>query len=552
MGKPLSRLRATVLLWGILLLPSFSSADQGTDLPPDHPKVRTARGVFDALVRAVGDGRPAPFLRLRTGGKAAEFSPSAHAVYLAEHTYDLCVAEGPDSLHALAFLLAHELAHCYLNHGWGRDFGQRFADLDIGQRVADFRPLRTVELETQADEFGSFWSYVAGYRTREVAPRLLAAIYAAYGLGDDLVGYPALEERQAIVGRAADRVAERIPLFEAGHRLLLLQQYETAAYCFDYITRTFASRELLNNAGVARALQALNLFEPGAQPFAYPFELDAATRLRAAAKATAYGRSEMREEQRLRLLQTARSLFEQARQKDPEYAPAWVNLAAVALLQGEWKQALLWADQALQVATRTDEEVSRAHAHLVRGIARTHGPKVDSAGMRRDFETARSGAPALAALNLAALAGETAFPTPTGTPGDLPSSEPLERIAGLGAEDYRPLMQEGASVRLAPAGPTQPGLTLYARQTPTWESLVITTPFCDVVMLTTRPAYAGTTARGIHLGAEREQVEAAYGCPAYWVSSRQGTYSVYRRPEIGFRSGADGRIEEWFLYRIEE
>ena len=81
---------------------------------------------------------------------------------------------------------------------------------------------------------------------------------------------------------------------------------------------------------------------------------------------------------------------------------------------------------------------------------------------------------------------------------------------------------------------------------------MITTPFCDVVMLTTRPAYAGTTARGIHLGAEREQVEAAYGCPAYWVSSRQGTYSVYRRPEIGFRSGADGRIEEWFLYRIEE
>ena len=552
MGRPLSIIRGNLLILGILLLLRLPAAVQGADLPPGHPKVRTARRVFDELVRAVGDGRPAPFLRLRTGGSPAEFSPSAHTVYLAERTYDLCVAQGPDSLHALAFLLAHELAHCYSNHGWGRDFGQRFADLEIGQAVEEFRPLRKVELETQADEFGGFWGYVAGYRTREVAPRLLAAIYAAYGLGDDLKGYPALEERQIIAGRAADRVAELIPLFEAGYRLLLLQQYETAAYCFDYITRSFASRELLNNAGVARVLQALHLFEPGAQRFAYPFELDAATRLRGASKAAPYGGSEALEKRRVWLLQAALGLFERARQKDPDYVPARVNLAAVAVLLGEWEQARLWADQALQVAVGTDAGVSRAHAHLVRGIARAHGTEVDSAAVRRDFETARSGAPTLAALNLAVLAEETALLATADTPGNLSSSEPLERIAGLGTEDCRPLMKEGTSVRLPAAGPEQPELSLYARQTPTWESLMITTSFSDVVVLTTRPAYGGATARGIHLGAKREQVEEAYGQPAYWMSSRQGTYHVYRWPGIAFRSGIDDRIEEWFLYRIEE
>lgn len=122
----------------------------------------------------------------------------------------------------------------------------------------------------------------------------------------------------------------------------------------------------------------------------------------------------------------------------------------------------------------------------------------------------------------------------------------------MGAKDYGPLIKGGAIFRLAPAGPEQPGLTLYVRQTRTWESLVITTPFRDIVVLTTRPAYGGTTARGIHLGAKREQIETAYGRPAYWVSSRQGTYYVYRRPGIVFRSGGDGRIEEWFVYQIEE
>ena len=230
-----------------------------------------------------------------------------------------------------------------------------------------------------------------------------------------------IEVRQDTTGvRIADRVADLIPLFEAGYRLLLLQQYETAAYCFDYITRTFASRELLNNAGVARTLQALSLFKSGAQRFVYPFELDAATRLRAASKAASYGESEALAERRDQLLQAARRLFEQARQKDLGYVPAQINRAAVAVLQGEADQALLWSDRALQMAVGADEGVARAHAHLVRGIAGAHTTEVDSVAVRRDFEAARLGTPTLAALNLAALAGETSLLATTDRPEDLP------------------------------------------------------------------------------------------------------------------------------------
>ena len=103
------------------------------------------------------------------------------------------------------------------------------------------------------------------------AQKILAQIYAEYQLGSNLPGYPPLAERQEIARRSAERLHQMASVFEAGNRLLLIKKYQETARCFDYIARTFPSREILNNAGLARALEAVGLFSAGQLRFAYPF-----------------------------------------------------------------------------------------------------------------------------------------------------------------------------------------------------------------------------------------------------------------------------------------
>lgn len=71
-----------------------------------------------------------------------------------------------------------------------------------------------------------------------------------------------------------------VPVFEAGHLLALIRRFDEAARCFDHIAVDFPSREILSNAGLTRALGALNLFRGEADVrFVHPFEFDASTRL---------------------------------------------------------------------------------------------------------------------------------------------------------------------------------------------------------------------------------------------------------------------------------
>ncbi len=129
--------------------------------------------------------------------------------------------------------------------------------------------------------------------------------------------------------------------------------YEEGLRCFDYIARKFPSREILNNAGVARALEAIDLFEEGALRFAYPFELDAQTRLRSGGKADQYGYVETGGEQRERLLEEAVEKFEKACEKDPDYATACINLACAFGLQGESEDAIHYANKPRRWPVRT-------------------------------------------------------------------------------------------------------------------------------------------------------------------------------------------------------
>ena len=110
---------------------------------------------------------------------------------------DLFASLGPDSLGAMAWLLGHELAHYYKDHHWSGDFGNGLADLPVGRtlKALSNQQKKRVEIETEADYFGGFSGYVAGYNTFGIMPRALERLYTAYELDAELPGYPSLSDR---------------------------------------------------------------------------------------------------------------------------------------------------------------------------------------------------------------------------------------------------------------------------------------------------------------------------------------------------------------------
>ncbi len=538
------------------LLFSFSagSALSQTTLPQYHPKYQTTKAVFDDLIHAIGDGRAEPALYLvpkaESSGRVAWFSPKQDAVFIEEKTYDLTTALGPDSLAALAFLLGHELAHYYQDHDWPGDFGKGFSDLEIGNNARELkRYMKEMgTIEAQADEFGGFYGYVAGYNTLGVIHLVLEKIYREYDLPEDLKYYPSLSERREIAQRSADKLARIIPVFEAGHKLLLIKKYEQAAHLFDFISKRFPSREIFNNAGVARALNAIHLFEHHQPHFVYPLESDGATRLLQKSKAAPFSYMEPDSEKRNRLLTEAKKMFEKAAQKDPRYATALVNMACVLDLLGLGQDALYWAEQGLRTARENKDEISTANALIIRGIVQVHMDNAARGKTREDFVQAQQGNPQMAQLNLNVLEGnKPAASAPAQTVHYAP-----ERIGDKSAWDYGEVIEKpGLTISLPGVDRAGPQIYLYSRDRVQQSELVLNTGYEIISFLSTTTGYSDPSGRGVKAGHQRPQIEENYGATTHIATSAQGTYCIYDEPGIIFYFDASDRLVEWTLYAVD-
>src|SRR4029078_6090388 len=102
-------------------------------LPRTNPKFKQAEEVYRSLIRAIGDSRTPPELRIVRGKSCvfdiAMFAPKQHRVLIEERFVDLAQRlPNSDGPHALALILGHESAHFYRNHPWCLEFANAFAD----------------------------------------------------------------------------------------------------------------------------------------------------------------------------------------------------------------------------------------------------------------------------------------------------------------------------------------------------------------------------------------------------------------------------------------
>jgi len=551
------------LFCGYLYVICAGRAEAIESLPTDNSKYQAIRKVYEDVARAAGNGRTPPRLVVvpvhavhqmmiawcepgTEGGIGVE-GASGHLLegYIAieERVYDLLISLGGDRDNALAFLLGHELTHYYLRHGWVGDFGNAFASLDVGkkmQRVANYE--QAVKLETEADYFGGFYGYLAGYNTLTVAPRMLEMVYAAYRMPDQVPNYPSRSDRIAIAARTEANLRKMVPVFDAGVRLLVVERYEEAARLFDYLAHTFPSPEMFNNAGVAYALEAIHLFPPGKLRFIYPFEYDAATRLHGRENRTR-SIADDSEERCSRLLRKANECFEEALQREREYVPALANQAAVTNIQGEVDTALLYASRAVTLAKRQNETQALAAALVARGIALAESGDRGRALM--DFAAARNHGLASGAYNHSVLMGEKELQTAAGCEVDGPRRE---AIGGRTPREPFVKDKDTASFILGEKEPGLPAITIKTRLRENWEESQVGMGSRLLTMLATDPGYPGTTSRGINIGSSFRDVYTKYGQPTRQFPSRQGRSVIYQNPGIVFTINRDEQVSGWMVY----
>lgn len=505
----------------------------------------TAQRVFDDLVAAIGDGRTAPLLQLVADEAASHqvvwYDTDRHAIRLDEQAYR-ALMDAPDSLDALAYVVGHELAHYYKDHDWLGEFSLTARDLSVGRQLAStsLSSKHRIAIETEADYFGGFFGHMAGYDALAAAPGALSRIYTSYQLEEQLPGYPPLAERQALLDRAADRLHGMIPVFDAGRYLLLIGENEEAARCFDFVARDFPSREILNNAGVSRALEAIKLFPEGELGFVYPLELDGRSRLAGGHKAQEYRFDDPTRERRGRLLAQAQRSFEEATRRDTAYATARLNLACALDLRSRHDEAEIHARRALRLADAAGDEPTAANTRILLGILQAH--RAATAEAADLFAQAADGSPELSRLNLALLHG-SGLPTVPRT-----SLAPVGENDRKMALEYEETLNNPDSRLTIPArdDDEQP-LVIYVRQQASARHLVIDTGYRTISL---RRAEGGQSSRGLRVGDGVQRLQSLYGVAHRLTATRQGTYHLFEEDGLLVRSRAD-TVRAWTAFAIQ-
>lgn len=345
-------------------------------------KYLTVQTVLNNLIEAKGTlNMPSPKLVMSNGEqKPAWIDLNSATVNIEEKAYDVCRSMGKDSLAALAVLMAHELTHYYEKHDWQNHFIHHYgSNLKEHDETAWNDQL---QLELQADQLGGFLANMAGYNTSGVLETLMQKLYQAYKLDVNAnTSYPSLDERIQIALEGESQLNKMNQAFEMSTYLTVVGEYELAFQYLDFvmIKSKFQSRELHNNRGILLALSALSHFNESEMPFVIPLELDLNSRL---------ARRGFDKTVRNNYLSKAKESLVSAIALDENYWPAYVNLASVYILQGDYFEATYQCQKIIKKADKQLHSEQIAHAYINLAIIDFLEDKNEEAKM--NFEKAKA------------------------------------------------------------------------------------------------------------------------------------------------------------------
>lgn len=348
----------------------------------DHPLVSTARKVFEQVTAAAdkrGNRYPNLLILRRTEGALASALEDG-TVILTQKGMELCFKEADkESASArLAFIFGHELAHLAKDDDWHKtaitvvetfmpelklknDILELICKTDdAGTRPEDADIRRKKEL--QADAYGMLYACMAGYDYRAVADEKGKNFFAELlkHTGDcrsespAISGkspYPLPEERAEFLLSYIRSIRNDLELFYLGTRLYQLGMYDDALKFLTAFREQFPSREVFNNIGLVyyqKALKKLAICDPNK---AAHFQCGLATCADTGTRASELTRRDTPDCPEMKHfeenLKEAVRYFMTACEKDPNYAPARINLSSAYLMEGKYSGAMELSDQVL-------------------------------------------------------------------------------------------------------------------------------------------------------------------------------------------------------------
>lgn len=511
------------------------------------PQYQQALQVFDKLVEARGDFRmPVPKLVMLKGkgnGNAAFMNYQLNEVQLDETAFNTCIESGFGDA-GVAFLLGHELTHYYEKHGWRNGFVQEYGDLPISLKLNKLSD--KVANETEADYLGGFLAYSAGYGLFDRGAELIQKIYKAYNWAPDTENYPSLSDRKTLISQTNKKLERLVEVFEMANLLTAIGRYDEAYEFYRYLAIRYQSREIYNNLGVAKVLEALEQFEDNEVVFRYPVQLDLS--FSGGSKGNGAGSS------RDTLLRQALLQFDAAISMDPNYAPAYLNKACAYALLGESTRARFYAaEEARRAALRDNKYPKTAvDATILLGIlGAKSGEEAGIAEAKRIFEQAATiDSSALAAINLMILNNEPLPKAPSeklGLKSETIDGLKMVDISHPTDNDQCPRFDDSRSIIL------NDELAFYQNPAPGPNSKVY---ICNNSLKTndpmtifhlTNPGITGKTAKNIGLGDGREAIVTAYGEAPKTIESPLGQIMVYSKIIFILQ---DNKVVRWINYTI--
>ena len=309
-------------------------------------KFNNVNKVFTNLVNSYSSNKGAPIIEIisknESGIIAQYVSYPIPKIQISEKTYDICMSLGRDSINALALILSHELAHYYKDHTWCSDysFALKKRNLNLAKQLNNSSLASKIEKEAIADNDGLFYSSVAGYNTFSIFNEIIDKIYIQYKLPEKSIGYPSKQERKLIAKKAHESAQILYNYFKNGLTSLEENNYDEAIRYFEKANAYIPFRENYNNLGIAKTLKALMKIPLNQEElehplrFKYPLEKDIISRLNQ--EVTRGLDSENQDE----LLLSAKSDFQKAIQIDPNYINAYINMACVYDIMGNFNASI--------------------------------------------------------------------------------------------------------------------------------------------------------------------------------------------------------------------
>tara|TARA_Y100001933_G_C18984629_1_gene557979 strand:- start:195 stop:1568 length:1374 start_codon:yes stop_codon:yes gene_type:complete len=235
----------------------------------------------------------------------------------------------------MSFIIAHELAHYYLQHGWMLNTGLSYAN-EVGKslKYKGYSLEEIKEAESQADIYAGFYGQISGYKTLDFAKEVIRAVYEEYNLPKQLKKYPSFSERLKIIDDKYKQADDLSKIFDIANILLKLGEYEIALEFYrSIISSKFNSREIYNNLALAYLFYSIKISPIEISNLYFPIIIDFETR----AKVGRTRSSNFSDDPERNLLLSKR-YFQRAIDLDPSYMNAKQNLITVDYLLSKNQQ----------------------------------------------------------------------------------------------------------------------------------------------------------------------------------------------------------------------